>query len=276
MPLNLILDDWLSVREAEELLFYFIRWGEHQRHDLRQLPDGIVESILRAEGYPWDRTISDLQESPHRAIAFFENLASGGTWEFTGPPGSVVKHEWVVDGVSLGQTQIEEHGLIRMDYKAQFAAACRARDAAIEKADVDEFFTMLARGFASIESFLIFRAHVYNDGKADEDKLIDGDGGRFISTEEKFRQWIPKMTGGTLTFGKDSPWTKLKGIRNNAAIHPKIGTVPDRLDELASGINAFRDAIGSTMFALHQLFGREVQSMIIRAMRYPTVRVRRS
>lgn len=41
-------DDWCSARDARELVFCFIRWGEHEKHYLRGLPDIEVETLLAA------------------------------------------------------------------------------------------------------------------------------------------------------------------------------------------------------------------------------------
>jgi hypothetical protein len=178
--------------------------------------------------------------------------------------------------VSLGKVSVEEHVMPRMDYVAQFSAACRARDKAIKNRDVDEFFTMLTKSFASIESFLALRAHVYNEGKPEQDELMDGGNARFVSTQDKIKIWLPVMSGRSIDLVKSPAWGKflrLQKLRNDAAIHPKIGSGPMRLNELATGINDFREAIAGMLFVMHQFFGRPVSSVIIRAMRYPEVRV---
>lgn len=271
-------DNWLSEQDARDLIFYFIRWGEHPERNLRDMPEDLIEIILRQRGYDFDAQVAALQKNPHRAIKGFENLFVGGTWNLEVSPGGVVQHSFIVDGVEVSRKTVTDHAVLRMAHKSDFLAACRARDEAIRENSFDSFYTAVAKGFSSIEAYFALRAHVHNENCTEpSQRLIEKrKGGGFVSLDEKIIDWLPVMTGASVNIENCSGWEDykfLRKIRNDVVIHPKPGAGLATLEELADGINRFRYGIGSLMFLLHQAFGETMQSVIIRAMRYPTVRV---
>jgi hypothetical protein len=278
MAKTLEVDNWLSAKEARMLVFYFIRWGDHSKDYLRQLPDNILEVELKQAGYDLTRQITELQENPHRAISWFENLFVGGTCEIETSPGAKVTHSFLVDGVEVSNKEFEEHAVLRQAHTADFLAACIARDEAIRNRSFDSFYTAIAKGFSSIEAYFTLRTLVYNTKCEDPSKKLSERRrkGGFISLDEKIKEWLPIMTGITVDVGKSPAWDDykfLRNIRNDVVIHPKPGAGLSTIEELADGLNCFRYGIGLIMFLLHQAFNDTIQSSIIRAMRYPTVRV---
>lgn len=271
-------DNWLSAREARELIFFFIRWGEHSDDYLRPQPDGAVEADLQHRRYDLNGQISELQKNPHRTIKWFENLLVGGTWEIEASPGATVTHSFLVDGVEVSKSEVVEHAVLRQAHTSDFLAACNARDESIKNRSFDSFYTAISKGFSSIEAYFTLRVHVHNIKCGDPNKTLTEKrkSGGFVSLDEKIKEWLPVMTGVTLDIGKSPAWEDykfLRNLRNDVVIHPKPGAGFTTIDELADGINRFRYGIGALMFLLHQAFGEPIQSSIIRAMRYPTVRV---
>lgn len=270
-------DDWLSAREARELVFFFIRWGDHFEDYLRDLPDSTVEADLHVRGYNLTAVISELQQNPHRAIAWFENILEGGTSEISVPSGGQVKHSFIVDGVTISEQDVHGHAMFRQAHKADFTMACQARNRAIIESSIDSFYTAISKGFSSLEAYVTLRVAVHNSKCSPEDRLEEKKTkGGFVTFETKIREWLPKLTGVSIDFGKSPCWNDflyLKQLRNDVVIHPKPGAGLTTLDELAEGINRFRYGIGSLMFVLHQAFRQPMQGSIIRAMRYPEVRV---
>ena len=281
MRKKLIADDWLSAREARELIFHFIRWGEHSYHYLRQLTNRSIEAELAMRGYDLSKQVSELQNNPYRCIAEFENLLAGGTYEITVSPGAKVTASLNVDGVEITRRDVEEHSVLRQAHSADFLAACNARDVAIQKLSFDNFYTSVSKGFSSIEAYFSLRVAVYNNHCKDPAKRLEEKRpkGGFVSLDEKIKDWLPIMTGVNLDISKSPGWADykyLRKIRNDVVIHPKPDAGLSTLDELADGINRFRYGVGGLMFVLHQSFKEPAQSSIIRAMLYPTVRVVKS
>lgn len=274
--MKLQADTYFSAREANDRFFAFVRNGSHYRDDLRELRDVEVISVLRGEGYPIDKMLSDLQQDPRATIIQFQNLLSLGTLEASISEGATMTHEWIIDGVSVGKQIITGHGIIRLDHLAQFKAATKTRDECIANGSVDDFFTVLTKGLASVESFLNLRAHIHSDKNPDA-PLLDPDArGKYTSTETKLKVWLPAMTGKPFEVGKLKGWPvflKLQKLRDDHSVHPKTQSVPMQLSDLAAGLNDFRIGLAELMFFLCRSFSNEIDSEIIDAATFPTVRV---
>lgn len=274
---KLIADTQLTAHEARELVFYFIRWGDHPDHELREMPDAALEAELMRRGYNLPAVVGELRENPHRAITYFENLLESGTFEVSASPGVEMKHSFIVDGVTFGEKTVNGHAVVRMSHEAEFTSACQARDAAIVNSSFDSFYTALTKGFASLEAYFSLRVAVHNAKCALADRLEEKrPKGGFVSFDTKLREWLPQLTGVSVDLGQSPGWEDflyLRNLRNDVVIHPKPGAGLSTLEELADGLNRFRTGIGSLMFVLHQAFRKPMQRSIIRAMRYPTVRV---
>jgi hypothetical protein len=273
---RLAVDDRISERDARELVFYFIRWGDHGDNSLRYLTDAAVEAELRSRGYRLADVVTELQTNPHKLVTKFENLLEAGLSEISADAGSQVRHSFIVSGVEIDVREINQHGVVRLPHRADFVAACEARDRAIAESSFDHFYTALAKGFASLEGYFNLRVAVYNAKHNPSDRLQEKRKGGFVSFGEKVREWLPKLTGKSIDFGNSPGWQNflyLRDVRNEVVIHPKPGAGFTTLDELAEGINRFRSGVGSLMFSLLQAFEDPIQRSVIRAMRYPLVRV---
>jgi hypothetical protein len=274
---KLVVDSCISATEARELIFYFIRWGEHSKDDLRTLPDMELEVELDRRGYGLSRQIEVLQNNPHGAISWFENLMKGSTWEIYASPGTKITHSFIVDGVEVTRKDVENHAIVGQAHRAHFFAACNARDEAISKSSFDSFNTALSNGFSSIEAYFTLRVAVYNSKCEDPSKRLEEKRpkGGFVSLDQKIKEWLPIMCGITVDINSDGwgHYKYLRQLRHDMVIHPKPDAALTTLDELADGINQFRYGVGALMFLLHQAFQEPMDSSIIRAMRYPTVRV---
>jgi hypothetical protein len=183
-----------------------------------------------------------------------------------------------VGGVEINKKDVEDHAVLRQAHKADFLAASNARDEAIQKASFDSFYTAISKAFSSIEAYFSLRVAVHNKQCTDPALKLEErrPKGGFVSLDEKITDWLPIMTGVNLEIGKSPGWSDykyLRNLRNDVVIHPKPDAGLSTLDELADGINRFRYGVGALMFLLHQAFQEPMQSTIIRAMRYPTVRV---
>lgn len=278
MAKRISVDSCLSARDARQLVFYFIRWGEHHQDYLRSLPDHVIEAELAQRGYNLSRQIRELQTNPHAAVSWFENLFSGGTWDIQVSGGAKVTHSFVVDGVEVTKRDVGDHAVLRQAHTADFLAACIARDDAIDKHSFDSFYTAISKGFSSIEAYVTLRVAVHNRKCTDPSQRLEEKRpqGGFVSLDEKIRDWLPIMCGVNVDISKSRGWGDykyLRNLRNDVVIHPKPEAGLATLDELADGINRFRYGVGALMFLLHQSFKEPIQSSIIRAMRYPTARV---
>jgi len=273
---RLILESYTR-EQARELVFYFIRWGDHSDDFLRQLPDNLVEACLADQRFPLQAVIKELQTDPHRVITRFENLLTGGTWEIEASPGMKVSHSLMVDGVSVKETNVKGHAILRQAHIADFDSACNARDAAIESLSFDHFYSALSKGISSLEAYLNLRVAVYNANRSAEDQISERKPkGGYMTIDEKIKMWLPLMTGWQIDVGSSAAWSDfqyLKQIRNDVVIHPKPDAGLNTLDELADGINRFRTGIGGLMFTMNQFFGERISRTVIRAMRYPNVKV---
>lgn len=152
---------WLSSREAKELFFWFIRWGQHEFHHLRQLSDIDVEEALKDLAYPTDCTIHNLQNHPHYIIPYFENTVSSKSAEINSTSGVTVTVNYSIEGVHLPAIETKGVAQIRLDHKSKFYTACQYRDLAIRESNIDHIYSMLVSGIASIESYMNIRAFIY-------------------------------------------------------------------------------------------------------------------
>lgn len=108
-------------------------------------------------------------------------------------------------------------------------------------------------------------------------ELLDPDSrGRFVSTEAKLKKWMPILAPHfSIDLGKSRGWTttlRLKKLRDDVAIHPKVGQEISSPAQIASAVNDFRE-VAALLFVLVKAFPPGyVDSPIIRAMLYPEVR----
>lgn len=263
----------LSNREAEKLLWYFVRSGDHRRHDLRAISDAEVRRILEDEGYPWCRTVKELRQDCRRPVPHLENLVLGSV-TIESVPGIVVAHRWVVDGVELPQWPVFSGMNLELDYRTKFREACAARERCIEHGALADMLTLVTSAYGAIESFMTLRAFVYNAGVGAGQQLEDTMA-HPVSLRDKIRNWLPLMSGSSINFGASPSWTvflKWETIRHDRAIHPKMHMPPLSVEDMAGIINEFRDVAG-LMFTLQRAFDPSIPSDVLRSMVYPAITV---
>lgn len=269
---HLQVSDWLSAREALELFHWFLRWGQHNFDDLRKIDESETERILEASGYPFRKVIQELQKNPHAVIPLFENIMSGNSFKIEMSPGVSAVAHCVVDGVDLPGFEVRNGSQLRLDHQAKFESACRYRDMAIKSLEFEDIYSMLVAGISSIESYINMRVYVYQI-KTGVCIVKDIDKDR-TPLKKKIMEWMPIMVKEDRDY-IDYPglpkFEKLTIIRNDNAIHYKIGRSINYLEEAAAVINDFRMGIAGLMVALNQSFGEELTTSMIRAMLYPSV-----
>lgn len=262
----------INRNKAKQLLFDFIHWGDHHHNVLRPLENSYLESVLRHNNYQVDAVIDDLMNNPHKTIPLFENLYSGAYMVVEASGKGVLTVDTLVNGVSTLNVQVNTQQSFRNAYIADFSSAVRARDAAITGCNFDEFLTMLTKGLSSIEAFMNLFAFVHNAKSSVDPISIERD----ISIEDKLKKWVPILAPDSSAPFEQSPlWSKfieLKRIRNDYAIHPKVGNLVPNNEQLAKYINYFRDSFALILFNLHVYLKIPAPSSIIRASHYPVVR----
>lgn len=262
--------DWgLSSKDAESLLWFFIRSGDHRRHELRSLPDEDVRSVLDSEGYPWSATVNDLMKDSRRTIAQFENLLAGpATFEFG--DGVTVNHTWIIDGVPLPTWALSSGTKIELDQWAKFQEACSARERCIASAGTTDLLSVVTYAYSALESLLTMRAFLYNAHASKPDKLDT-----HTSVRDKIQKLLPKMSGQTIDLNRSPGWQvfiRWESIRHNRAIHPKMDLPPLSLHETAEILNEFPMMAG-LIFTIERAFSSHVPSYVLRSMHYPRVKV---
>lgn len=279
MPKKLSIVKNYTKDEARALIFSFIHCGEHDKDYLRFKTDDILENQLAAEGYDLSGAIHSLQEDPNKAIAEFENLLHNSTWEIEISPGFIGTLTTNIGGQEFYPTTYQEHGFIRIAYKADFVDACAARDRSIQNSDIGEFYTALAKGISAIEAFINHFMEVHNRFSDSENQLSKKHKkGHFRSLENKLTEIFPKIAPGIVD-DRDIGWQtflELKKMRNQNAAHPKPGEGIKSIYELAEGLNKFRKGIAGLMFMLYRSINyrvpsERIPSIVIRATFYPDV-----
>lgn len=278
MSHQLNLPKTITPAAVRELLFFFIRNTDHKYGFLRNMTDGGVQAWAVVNGYPWQETIDELTADFFRAIPEFENLVSETNYFIDATSGVSGVATMRVDGVDVQTVQVVKDSTVtlRLPYLSHWLSACKARDSAIATGDIDEVLTMVTKAFSTLESFLLMRAHVFNSKNPAGQQLTDPDGqGRFVSTEDKLKKWMPVMAPHyKIDFGKSRGWTstlRLKKLRDDVAVHAKVGQDLGTASQVASAVNDFRD-LAALLFCLELAFPPGfVDAKIIRAMQHPIV-----
>lgn len=266
----------LELAAARETLFYFVRHGAHEYDFLRNMTDGGVEAWFKVNGFPWDETIAEISADFFRPIPEFENLVSETNYAVEATSGISGTATMRVDGVEVQTIAIEPSSTValRLEYLSQWISACNSRDKAIGTGDIDEVLTMATKAFSSVDAFLLMRAKVFNARNPTAQQLTDPDSkGRFVTTQDKIKKWLPVMANGLkIDLSKSPVWTatlRLKKLRDDVAVHAKVGISLSSADQVANAVNDFRE-MAKLMFTLEAAFGR-VDRNIIRAMLHPIV-----
>ncbi|MBB6503198.1 hypothetical protein F4693_000147 [Sphingomonas endophytica] len=255
-----------SSKQATLLLLWFVRYGEHQQNCPRHLTDDELEVALRARGFLWDHVIASLRKDPHWTIAGLENLVTPN-WKVEVSGGGKATVNYRILGVDLPLLEFGPGvGSLRLEYAAQFFAACQARDRAIADCSIDDTLTMVSKGFSSVEAGLAIVGHLHKANFPNEKRLDDR-----LPLMTRIETWLPHI--GIDLDKSSSMWCNidyLRGVRDNAATHPKFGAAPRSNKDLAVIINKFRSLAELIFLISIALLGQATREQI-RAAAYPDV-----
>jgi hypothetical protein len=245
----------------------FAKHGNHF-YNTNFRSDADVKRGYKLNNIDFQKLVEDCRDFT-KHVPFYENL-SGST--FTAGGGLQVARVNMIgneDMVTNGPANVTLIG-----YWAAFELACEARERAIEKSLYTEFLTAVTQGLASIESYINYRAEIWNITHS-EDRLIDSRQDK-VSLDSKIDYWIPKMTGGKKLDKSKAYWEnfkKLRAIRDDLAIHPKSSGYIIALNVLAEKINLFRSGVAELLIQIHLLFDERIPAIIIRAAYLPEIEV---
>jgi hypothetical protein len=261
----------LSLEQARDKIITYGVFGDHHREP-RPTDGREVAVLLLSLGLNPDELAEKCRDY-RQPIPFLENRA-GSTWFFCssgrGKAGVVDRETGEVVSEAEGSGTITISG-----YQAHFETACKARDRAVEDSSYMDLQTAIVHGIASIESYVGDLARVWNR-RTPNDRLSDSRQHK-VSLDDKFDLWIPKMSGGGARLYKgDQRWSdfkKLRRLRDDYAVHPKLVGHAISYVELAGYINAFRQGMAGMLAQLHPPFGRPIPSVVINAAYIPDVEV---
>lgn len=257
----------ISESKASKMIFAFVQYGDHSnRSHTDTLNHNQIKLWFKQNGYPFKELTTTIRKWGE-IVPFVENMIQS-KWHVSGGQASIVNTK-----TNEVLTSINGAGLlIDSDYQAKFETASRHKEQAIQQCDVEELYSAVAKGIASIESYFNYKANDYN--RSADKPLIDNRESP-VSIEEKFRKWIPILLEREFDFSKNN-WRLFKElleIRHNEAIHPKKTANAITYIEIAEIINKFRDGLAITFYELHRILGDDMKSTLIRECFYPDVYV---
>lgn len=256
----------ISAKVAQELIVMMVNRGNHYNGIRGRTPDD-VKRIFESQGYDWQRLVEYCRLATNN-VPHFENLI-GSTWKSNGASISSVDLQTGEETPVLSGSGEYTQSV----YWAQYEMAADALLRAIEKASYTEFQSAVVHGVASIEAYVNYRALEYN--KRNSDNLLIDNKQHLVSLDKKIEEWIPRMCNGKLHRGGKEweAFVRLRGIRDDQAIHPKAATYGITFSELASLINSYRLGIPGLLIQLHNLFNEPIPARIIRGRFMPEVEV---
>lgn len=257
----------ISESKASKMIYAFVRYGDHSnRSHTDTLNNPQIKLWFKQNGYPFKELTTKIRKWSE-TVPFVENLIHS-TFHVNGGQASIVNTKTDEVVTSLNGAGL----LIDSDYQAKFEASSRHKEQAIQRCDVEELYSAIAKGIASIESYFNSKVNDYN---RDTDKPLIDNRQSPVSLEEKFRIWIPILSGREFDFSKNN-WRifkELLEIRHNEAIHPKKVANAITYTEIAEIINKFRDGLAITFYDLHLILGDDIKRTLIRESFYPDVYV---
>jgi hypothetical protein len=249
------------------MILAFVRNGDHSKRGYTDtLNNAQIKLWFKQNGYPFNELITKVRKWGE-IVPFVENLIHS-TWHVNGGQASIVNTK--TDEVL---TSINGAGLlIDSDYQAKFETASRHKEQAIQRCDVEELYSAIAKGIASIESYFNYKANDYN--RSADNPLIDNKQSP-VSLEDKFRKWVPVLSEREFDFSKNNwrVFKELLEIRHDEAIHPKKTANAITYIEIAEIVNKFRDGLAITFYELHIILGDDLKRTLIRECFYPDVYV---
>ncbi len=257
-----------SLKSARDKICVYGMYGDHE---YTPRPKNIIEVAHLLASFGIDTNIlAERCRDYHETIPKLENLL-GSVWTIS----EGAKVELVDNRTGDVVTTVEGPGTIAMStYLAHFEAACAARDRAVQNSSYTEFLTAITHAIASVEGYITELARDWNL-RNPKDQLIDSKQTK-VSLDDKFDIWIPKMSGGNKLIKSDKRWNhfvKLRKIRDDESIHPKVGGQGMSYAKLATLIDQFRWGMAGMLGQLHLHFGQSVPSIIINSFYMPDVEV---
>jgi hypothetical protein len=261
---RIAVSERLSPKNAEKLLFDFVRFGEWTKGHF-PTPEQAREIFLQH-----GLCLSDLIRSARHfslPVPRFENIL-GPNWIVQGG-GGVSIHRALPDGSSVDLTgPIEDGAEVSLrSYLSKFSAATGELRGFGETQAADRLLGAVSSGIASLDSFMNFLATCWNDLHPDE--IFDL--GDLSSLSEKLDDWFPAITGQG--FDKSGiPWQaylRLRRVRNELDQHDKSIIRVIRAAEFVQIGNDFAPGIAEVLFNMHVLAGLRVPSKIIRFKYFP-------
>jgi len=262
---NIRFADRISKKKAIDKICAHARFGNHC-NSFRPSSCQELQKYLIDKGVNTDKLAEECR-NPNNAIPEFENLARS-TWHSTGKVALIDAQGDVVQ--EMGSPGL----FVWSNYEAHFEAACEARDRAVSQTSYSAFQDCLSQGFASIEAFLTLYALGWNK-EHPEDQLVD-DKQHKTSLDDKLDVWVTKISNGGKIDKDNIVWNefkKLKGLRDDNAIHPKLPGQCIEYKDFAKQLNMFRLGIAQLLANIHVLFRRPVPGIIINAIYMPDVEV---
>jgi hypothetical protein len=260
----------ISLRQARDKIIIYGLFGDHH-HEPRPTNGREVAVLLSSLGVN-PNELAEKCRDYGQTVDMFENLV-GATWVFSSSGGGKAG---VVDR-DTGEViaEVQGSGTITLStYQAHFETACKARDRAVQESSFADLQTAIVHGMASIESYIGELARIWNRRNL-SDQLIDSRQ-RKVSLDDKFDIWIPKMSDGGKLIKSDQRWNdfvKLRKLRDDYAVHPKLGGQATSYIQLAEYINAFRWGMAGMIGQLHLIFRQRLPSVVINAFYMPDVEV---
>lgn len=262
----------ISEREAKDMIWTFIRHGDHSRRNVMSgAPNKSIELWFADQGEPFHRLIPRCRNYFKTQVPFVENLI-GSTWALMGN-NCDARLTLAVPNSSGHQIEVTGPGKIGVDYSSKFESACKARNAAIEEASLEELHTAIVKGIASIESYIGYKANSCNLSAT-----LSDSGNTKVPFDQKIKNWVPIMADGRALDLSGRMWQDfifLREIRDNDAIHAKKIAQGYSFSDLALTINKFKTGIADLLLQLHIVFQEPAPRSVIRARYFPNVHERK-
>lgn len=262
---GLVRKQKISRRTSHELIQMMAKDGDHH---FAFTTDASVKKFFTLNGYDYDKLVEEVRKYP-QPIPLVENILPATGFA---SPGLQV---WREDRYGNQDLHFEGPGAFTMfGYQAQFEQAIENIESAVKESSPQHLLTACMNGVAAIEGYVNFKAEEWNK-EHPENPLRDTREAP-VRFEDKIDKWLPVMTFGRMLDKGRKNWNdfkKLKGVRDNIAVHPKSSGHAFSLKELADLINCFATGIAGLLVELHRLFGERIPSRMIRYMYAPEVEI---
>lgn len=237
-----------------------MKYGNHYQYkDFKFETDADVKKAFLANGIEFQELVEKCRNY-NEVIPLFENFTGSTFISSNDGRASVMSLE-----TGIEDSFIDGPGEIVMSkYFSDYEKAYRHIGDAIEKMKFDDLQSAIFWGATSIESYINYRAKIWNE-KNPADKLIDSKDKK-VSIDNKIDIWLPKMSNRKIDKGT-SDWRdyiELRGIRDNEIVHAKSAGSGISYEKLGVLINKFSTGIAGTLFQLHRMFDEKIPAKIIR------------